>query len=101
MPKTKRDYLKRKIAQSIINLQWSGSYIYEVAVEALQNNHNDLYDNLINIDADLLNIIQRLENVAIDIFGYLPEELETWIAKGKPRQHPYDEIDDTEKNDEA
>lgn len=101
MPKTKRDYLKRKIAQAIINMEWAGSYIYEIAVEALQNGHKDLYNDLIDIDFDLSPIIQKTKDIAIEIFGYLPDELDTWIQKGKPRQHPYDEINDiTELNEE-
>jgi len=85
MPKTKRDYIKRTLAQAYINLEWSGTYLANV-YELYKNQHPELAELLSLSVEGIINIENLLELFAKETFGVQQPNWYAWAARGKPLQ---------------
>lgn len=83
MPKTHRQQIQRKLAQSYINTNWAASYIKDVYDEYLPV-HPEQAEILLAVLESYKGICDLIEIFAKETSGHIDIDWQAWAATGRP-----------------
>lgn len=95
MAKTKRDQIKRTIAQAWINIDWSGQYLDEVE-KIFREQHPELADILMASMEGLVIVQETLKTWSEKVWAVENPDWISWAATGRPRKELLKADDATE-----
>lgn len=97
MPKTKRDLLKRRLAQAHHDLHKAAENIIPLE-QQFRGPHADLANILALALVGLDNLLQLIDVFADRAWGYHPDDYETWRNPRKTKPGETDDSEDDEEN---
>jgi hypothetical protein len=92
-PKTKRDFLKRRLAQAYNHLDLAMQDCLEIGL-TMQEHHPELHDAMERFAEMLLYIQEGFARFAIVVWGHAPQDWDAWRNPGYRAEERNEEVDD-------
>ena len=96
MPKTKRDYLRRTLANAYLHLDQGLSYLNQLRIDFTEQ-HPEHATTIEQVMTGITLLQDVMAGLAIKWWGHAPDDWESWRAQGA--QHDMVPIDDTPAED--
>ena len=82
MPKTKRDQLRRTLANAYLHLDQSLGYLNQLRL-AFKEQHPEHSETLEQVMTGITLLQDVMAGLAVEWWGHAPEDWESWRAQGK------------------